>query len=102
LQRFDTEKGAVYTVTFSIAANPERWGQYIVEAEVVDCYKGKFVTKKSPYNTARRPRPTDWTDVSFAFKVLRFIVCATAFHSQHTPASHCAFSTHTHSENTRD
>jgi hypothetical protein len=35
-------------------------------------------------------------------ELLRFIVCATAFHSQHTPASHCAFSTHTHSENTRD
>jgi hypothetical protein len=68
VQSFDTEKGAIYTVTFGLAANPEHPRTEIVHVSVGD-FKKPITTPKSPFNKqAGKPFPIKWAEVKFAFK----------------------------------
>lgn len=68
MQSFDTEKGAIYTVTFGLAANPEHPGTDIVHVSVGD-FKKPITSPKSPFNKqAGKPLPIKWAEVKFAFK----------------------------------
>ncbi|GAQ78987.1 hypothetical protein KFL_000220180 [Klebsormidium nitens] len=67
-QSFDTEKGAIYTVTFGLAANPEHPGTDIVHVSVGD-FKKAITSPKSPFNKkGGKPYPSKWADVTFAFR----------------------------------
>lgn len=68
LQSFDTEKGAVYNVTFGLAANPEHPGTDIVHVSVGDFKKAITSPKSAYYKDVKKPYPTKWADVTFAFK----------------------------------
>ena len=66
-QEFETERGATYTVTFALAANPEHHGTDIVHVSVGDVNR-PFTSTLSPFNKAAGlPYPIDWKDYTFVF-----------------------------------